>query len=188
MAPRAHPLPQARGAAGGPGFRGAVFIAAGRGKSLEGVGAARYNSVAPLRNDGGAKGAWMVTRVWAAAMVGVLCVGPAWSGAQPRQPGPGPAQPGRDSQEIELDESTSLKVAALEARMSAVIANFALLQRQAQDLQQEMARLLEERKQFVQEAGRRRAVKDPNEWLFDNKGQRFVRNPRPGAPAPPPAR
>jgi hypothetical protein len=74
--------------------------------------------------------------------------------------------------------------------MSAVIANFALLQRQAQDLQQEMARLLEERKQFVQEAGRRRAVevKDPNEWLFDNKGQRFVRNPRPGAPAPPPAR
>lgn len=94
--------------------------------------------------------------------------------------------------EIKIDEPTALKVSALEARMSAVLANFALLQRQAQDLQQEMSKLIEERKTLVQDAAKRSAVevKDPNEWLFDNKGQRFVRNPRPAgaAPAPAPAR
>ena len=76
--------------------------------------------------------------------------------------------------------------------MSAVLANFALLQRQAQDLQQEMSKLIEERKTLVQDAAKRSSVevKDPNEWLFDNKGQRFVRNPRPAGavPAPAPAR
>jgi len=99
--------------------------------------------------------------------------------------------------EIKVDEPTALKVSALEARMSAVLANFALLQRQAQDLQQEMSKLIEERKTLVQDAAKRSSieVKDPNEWLFDSKGQRFVRNPRPAgttaAPAPattPPAR
>lgn len=61
--------------------------------------------------------------------------------------------------------------------MSAVLANFALLQRQAQDMQQEMARLLEERKKLIEGAARQSSVdvKDANEWAFDNKGQRYIR-------------
>jgi len=88
-----------------------------------------------------------------------------------------PAQPSADGAEIKLDESTTLKAAALEARISAVLANFALLQRQAQDLQQEMAKMLEERKALIQDAGKKATVdvKDPNEWAFDNKGQRYVK-------------
>lgn len=108
---------------------------------------------------------------------------PAHAQARPSAP------PATGPAEIKIDEPTALKVSALEARMSAVLANFALLQRQAQDLQQEMSKLIEERKQLVQDAAKKSAVevKDPNEWLFDNKGQRFVRNPRAGA-APAPAR
>lgn len=100
--------------------------------------------------------------------------------AQPAPPG------GAGAAEIKIDEPTALKVSALEARMSAVLANFALLQRQAQDLQQEMSKLIEERKTLVQDAAKKSSVdvKDPNEWLFDNKGQRFVRNPRPAGAAP----
>lgn len=94
--------------------------------------------------------------------------------------------PAAGAAEIKIDEPTALKVSALEARMSAVLANFALLQRQAQDLQQEMSKLIEERKTLVQDAAKKSSVdvKDPNEWLFDNKGQRFVRNPRPAGAAP----
>ena len=103
-----------------------------------------------------------------------------------------PAQaqaPGAGAAEIKIDEPTALKVSALEARMSAVLANFALLQRQAQDLQQEMSKLIEERKTLVQDAAKKSSVdvKDPNEWLYDNKGQRFVRNPRPAGAVPGPA-
>ena len=112
-----------------------------------------------------------------------LGVGAADAGAQSR---PATAQATPGASEIKVDEPTALKVSALEARMSAVLANFALLQRQAQDLQQEMSKLIEERKTLVQDAAKKSSVdvKDPNEWLFDNKGQRFVRNPRPVAPAP----
>ena len=98
----------------------------------------------------------------------------------PAQPAPQPARPATpaaDSPEIKLDESTTLKAAALEARISAVLANFALLQRQAQDLQQEMTKMLEERKTLIQDAGKKATVdvKDPNEWAFDNKGQRYLK-------------
>jgi len=88
-----------------------------------------------------------------------------------------PTAPAATAEEIKLDESTTLKAAALEARMSAVLANFALLQRQAQDLQQEMTKMLEERKTLIQDAGKKATVdvKDPNEWAFDNKGQRYLK-------------
>jgi hypothetical protein len=101
---------------------------------------------------------------------------------QPTQPAQQPARPATpapaaDAAEIKLDESTTLRAAALEARISAVVANFALLQRQAQDLQQEMTKMLEERKTLIQDAGKRATVdvKDPNEWAFDNKGQRYLK-------------
>jgi hypothetical protein len=102
--------------------------------------------------------------------------------AAPSAPAPAPADGGG---EIKLDENTTLKAAALEARMSAILANFALLQRQAQDLQQEMSRLLEDRKKLIEDAGKKASVdvKDPNEWAFDNKGQRYV-NSRRTQPAP----
>ena len=90
---------------------------------------------------------------------------------------PATPAPAATADEIKLDESTTLKAAALEARMSAVLANFALLQRQAQDLQQEMTKMLEERKTLIQDAGKKVTVdvKDPNEWAFDNKGQRYLK-------------
>jgi len=92
---------------------------------------------------------------------------------QPVAQAPAPAEPA----EIKLDETTTLRAAALEARMSAVLANFALLQRQAQDLQQEMAKLLDERKGLITDAGKKASVdvKDSNEWAFDNKGQRYLK-------------
>ena len=95
---------------------------------------------------------------------------------QPPAPPATPA-PAADTTEIKLDESTTLRAAALEARISAVLANFALLQRQAQDLQQEMTKMLEERKTLIQDAGKKATVdvKDPNEWAFDNKGQRYLK-------------
>ena len=96
----------------------------------------------------------------------------------PQAPAP-PAAPAAPAitQEIKLDESTTLKAVAVEARMSAILANFALLQRQAQDLQQDMARLLEERKKLIEGAGQQANVEvaDSNEWAFDNKGQRYLR-------------
>jgi len=107
---------------------------------------------------------------------------PAQTTQPAQQPGrPAPAQPSADAAEIKLDESTTLRAAALEARISAVVANFALLQRQAQDLQQEMTKMLEERKTLIQDAGKKVTVdvKDPNEWAFDNKGQRYLKVRRP---------
>ena len=89
--------------------------------------------------------------------------------AAPAPPGPG--------EEIRLDEPTTLKAAALEAKMSAVIANFALLQRQAQDMQNEMKTLLDERKKLIEDAGRKQRidVKDTNEWAFENNRQRYLK-------------
>ena len=106
-------------------------------------------------------------------------------GAQPlllaqapqRSPAPATPAPAAPTPEIKLDEGTTLRAAAIEARMSAVLANFALLQRQAQDMQQEMTRLLEERKKLIEGAARQSSVdvKDATEWAFDNKGQRYLR-------------
>lgn len=81
-----------------------------------------------------------------------------------------------DTPEIKLDESTTLKASALEARMSAALANYALLQRQAQDVQQEWNKMLEERKKLIEDAGKLAGVdiKNTNEWAFDNKGQRYL--------------
>jgi vancomycin resistance protein YoaR len=120
----------------------------------------------------------------AVAVLALFLIGFATSTAPAQQPqrpapaapsAPAPA-PGDAGPEIKLDETTTLRAAALEARMSAVLANFALLQRQAQDLQQEMTKMLEERKKLIEDAGKKAnvEVKDPNEWAFDNKGQRYV--------------
>jgi hypothetical protein len=133
-----------------------------------------------------------MTRTTAAIVTAsMLLAVPTLTLAQQRPTAPGQAQPARpaaqpgaagEPSEIKLDESTTLKAAALEARISAVLANFALLQRQAQDLQQEMAKMLEERKTLITDAGKKTSVevKEPNEWAFDNKGQRYLkvrRNP-----------
>jgi hypothetical protein len=119
----------------------------------------------------------MSTFIRALMIASSLVVAPAVVLAQqPSRPAtPAPAAGG--GEEIKLDESTTLKAAALEARISAVLANFALLQRQAQDLQQEMTKMLEERKTLIQDAGKKATVdvKDPNEWAFDNKGQRYLK-------------
>jgi hypothetical protein len=134
----------------------------------------------------------MKTRTLGAVVAGLLvAVGPAAALAQVRPGAPPPAQPGArvgataDAAEIKLDESTALKAAALDARISALLANFALLQRQAQDMQQEMNKMLEERKALVTDAARRVnvSVQDPNEWVFDNKGQRYMKVQRPAPPA-----
>jgi|ERR1051326_3653148 hypothetical protein len=79
--------------------------------------------------------------------------------------------------ELKLDESGVLKASAIQSRMSAILANFALLQRQAQDLQTEMTRALEERKRLIEEAARKARVdvREPTEWVFDESGQRYVR-------------
>jgi hypothetical protein len=102
----------------------------------------------------------------------------------PRTPPPAatqPAPPADAPGEIKLDESTTLKAAAMEARISAIVANYALLQRQAQDLQQEMGKILEERKKLIEDAARKSnaQVQDTTEWAFDNKGQRYVHTRRP---------
>jgi hypothetical protein len=101
----------------------------------------------------------------------------------PATTAPAPATNG--GAEIKLDEGTTLRAAAMEARMSAIVANFALLQRQAQDLQQEMAKILEERKKLIEDAGKKANVDvgDSNEWAFDNKGQRYVHARRGTPPA-----
>ena len=62
--------------------------------------------------------------------------------------------PAADTAEIKLDESTTL---------------------------QEMTKMLEERKTLIQDAGKKATVdvKDPNEWAFDNKDQRYLKVRRP---------
>ncbi len=94
------------------------------------------------------------------------------------QPRPGDARvtvpPG---DEIKLDESGALKAVAIQSKMSAILANFALLQRQAQDLQAEMTKALDERKRLLEDAARRTRVdlREPNEWVYDEAGQRYIR-------------
>jgi hypothetical protein len=90
---------------------------------------------------------------------------------------PGVVPPG---DEIKLDETSALKASAVQSKMSAVLANFALLQRQAQDLQSEMTRALDERKRLLEEAGRkaRVEVREPNDWVYDEAGLRYFRPPK----------
>ena len=105
---------------------------------------------------------------------------------RPAQPPRTPAAaPAADGAEIKLDESTNLKATALEARMSAVIMNYALLQRQAQDLQQEMAKMLDERKRLLEDAGKKAGVdvKNSGEWAFDSKAERYVHRPAAATPS-----
>jgi len=93
---------------------------------------------------------------------------------------PRPAEPPRvlaPGDEIKLDESGVLKAAALESKISAIFANFALLQRQAQDLQNEMKKVLDERKKVIDDAARKSRVdvREATEWVYDEAGQRYVR-------------
>jgi hypothetical protein len=110
-------------------------------------------------------------------------------------PGPGlgqvrptPPAPAASKDEIRLDEPTTLKAAALEARASALLANLQLMQRQAQDMQQELQKILDERRALIQDAGKKANVdvKEPLEWALDYKGQLYRRVIRPPvAPATP---
>jgi hypothetical protein len=90
-----------------------------------------------------------------------------------------PADPPRvaPADEIKLDEAGSLKAAAIQSKMSAILANFALLQRQAQDLQTEMTKALDERKKLLEDAAKRGKVeiREPNEWVYDEANRRYVR-------------
>ncbi len=124
----------------------------------------------------------MLMRVPAVALVLTVCLMPAAVHAQAR-PGaqPAPAQPIRPGDEIRLDENTSLKASALESRLQALQAQWALLQRLVQDMQLEAQKIVEERKAIIEGAAKRMNVdaRDPNEWMLDTKGQRYVRQQRP---------
>jgi hypothetical protein len=116
----------------------------------------------------------------------VCAVSAVWlsaSAASAQQPPARPATPPAvaPGDEIKLDESGALKAAAIQSRMSAILANFALLQRQAQDLQQEMTKALDERKKLLEESGRRTRVevREPNEWVYDEAGHRYIRPKKP---------
>jgi hypothetical protein len=104
-----------------------------------------------------------------------LSAGPAAAQQRPAEPPRAAVPPG---DEIKLDESSALKAQAIQSRMSAILANFALLQRQAQDLQHEMTKALDDRKKVLEEAARkaRVEVREPNEWVYDESGQRYVRS------------
>jgi hypothetical protein len=112
-----------------------------------------------------------VCTVWLSAAVVSAQAPPA---ARPATPAVAPGD------EIKLDESGSLRAAAIQSRMSAILANFALLQRQAQDLQTEYSKALDERKKLLEESGRkvRVDVREPNEWVYDEAGHRYVRSKR----------
>jgi len=123
----------------------------------------------------------------AVALTAALSLVPGTALAQARGTTGGAQPPGATAQaskdEIKLDESTALKAAALEARASALLANLALMQRQAQDMQQELQKILDERKTLIQDAAKKVnvEVKEPLEWALDNKGQRYHRVVRPSS-------
>jgi hypothetical protein len=112
-------------------------------------------------------------------VVSVLAVETAFA-QQPVQQRPAePARPAvAPADEIKLDEAGALKASAIQSKMSAILANFALLQRQAQDLQTEMTKALDERKRLLEESGKRTRVevREPNEWVYDEAGQRYIRS------------
>jgi hypothetical protein len=133
----------------------------------------------------------MRSEIGVVALTAFLLVGPTVAVAQPRgTTGGTPPAPGASKDEIKLDESTTLKASALEARASALLANLALMQRQAQDMQKELQTILDERKVLIQDAAKKSnvEVKEPLEWALDNKGQRYHRVVRPGMPATTPTR
>jgi len=119
----------------------------------------------------------------AAALAAILLMAPGAAPAQIRGTTGGQTPPpaAQSKDEIKLDESTTLKAAALEARASALLANLALAQRQFQDMQQELQKILDERKALIQDAAKKAnvEVKEPLEWALDNKGQRYQRVVRP---------
>ena len=122
-----------------------------------------------------------------AALGLLLSAGPLFAQTRPAEPprapgtigsGIAPGAPVPPGDEIKLDEGTSLKAVAIQSRLSAILANAALLQRQLQDLQTEWAKTLEERKKIIDEAARKSKVevREVTEWLYDEVGQRYVRN------------
>ena len=84
-------------------------------------------------------------------------------------------RPASEPSEIKLDEQTTLKATALEARMAAIVANFALLQRQAQDMQQEMKQILEDRKKLIEDAAKKKAIVDFLHWMVKD-GQKYTKD------------
>jgi hypothetical protein len=125
----------------------------------------------------------MRIEIQAAALAALLLIVPGAALGQVRGTTGGPTPPpaAQSKDEIKLDESTTLKAAALEARASALLANLALAQRQFQDMQQELQKILDERKVLIQDAAKKAnvEVKEPLEWALDNKGQRYQRVVRP---------
>jgi hypothetical protein len=99
--------------------------------------------------------------------------------AQQPQPRPAAEAPRviAPADEIKLDESSALRAAAIQSKMSAILANFALLQRQAQDLQTEMTRALDDRKKLLEESSKRAKVelREPTEWVYDEANKRYIR-------------
>jgi hypothetical protein len=102
---------------------------------------------------------------------------PLWAQARPA---PEPPRAVAPADELKLDESGALKASAIQSKMSAILANFALLQRQAQDLQQEMTKVLEERKKLLEDSARRARVevREATEWVYDEANHRYIRQPR----------
>jgi hypothetical protein len=98
----------------------------------------------------------------------------------PTAPAPAvtPGAPVPPGDEIKLDESSALRAAANQSRLSAILANAALLQRQFQDLQTEWTKTLDERRKLIDEAGRKSKVdvREVNDWVYDEAGQRYVRS------------
>ena len=109
-----------------------------------------------------------------------VCLVVSAASAQTQAPHPADAPRVAPGDEIKLDESGALKAAAIQSRMSAILANFALIQRQAQDLQQEMTKALDERKKLLEESARKTRVelREPTEWVYDEAGHRYIRSPK----------
>ena len=111
-------------------------------------------------------------------LVAVVVLGipgaPPWAQGRPAAEPPRVVAP---ADELKLDESGALKASAIQSKMSAILANFALLQRQAQDLQQEMTKVLEERKRLLEESARRGRVelREATEWVYDEGNKRYIR-------------
>jgi vancomycin resistance protein YoaR len=100
---------------------------------------------------------------------------------RPQDPARAAVAPG---DEIKLDDQSALKAAALESKVHAILANFALLQRQAQDLQTELKKVLEERKKVVDDAAKKARVdvREATEWVYEEAGQRYIRPRKPATP------
>lgn len=112
-----------------------------------------------------------------AALVFGAPAAPLWAQGRPAAEAPRAVAP---ADELKLDESGALKAAAIQSKMSAILANFALLQRQAQDLQQEMTKVLDERKRLLEDSARRGRVdlREATEWVYDEANQRYIRQPK----------